>query len=90
MSRPAAYTVRIKRSAEKEMDRLPARPFRRIMEAVLPLGADPRPPRCRKLRGVEEYRVRVGSYRILYTIDDDERVVEIVAVGHRRDVYRGL
>lgn len=82
------YTVTIKRSAEREMDALPRSVFERVVEAVLALESDPRARRCKKLRGVNEYRLRVGAYRILYTIDDEQRAVDIVSVGHRRDVYR--
>jgi len=84
------YVVRIKRSAEKEMDRLPERVFERLVEAILSLERDPRPRGVKKLRGVEDYRLRVGQYRILYSVDDRERVVVVFAVGHRRDVYRGI
>ena len=90
MSKGGDYTVRVKRSAEKEIDRLPARAFERVAQAILSLERDPRPPGAKKLRGVQDYRLRVGQYRILYTIDDREQVVEIIAVGHRRDVYRGI
>jgi mRNA interferase RelE/StbE len=82
------YAVRIKRSAEREMDRLPAAVFQRVATALLALDQEPGPRGCRKLRGSEHYRVRVGAYRVLYTIDDEQRVIEVVAVGHRRDVYR--
>ena len=88
MTKSPKYSLRIKRSAEKDMDRLPPAIFDRIAETILALEAEPRPQGSRKLRGAEEYRVRVGSYRILYTIDDDTRTVEVVAVGHRRDIYR--
>ena len=84
-----SYTVTIKRSAEKEMDSLPGDIFDRVAEEILQLEADPRHRGCRKLRGSDGYRVRVGSYRILYAIDEEENRVEIMAVGHRRDVYRG-
>ncbi len=90
MSVRGAYTVRIKRSAEKEMDRLPAPTFDRVTQAILRLERDPRPPGSHKLRGMQDYRLRVGQYRILYAIDDRKRVVEVIAVGHRRDVYRGI
>lgn len=90
MSARGRYTVCIKRSAEKEMDRLSARTFERVAEVILRLERDPRPPGTQKLRGVQDYRLRVGQYRILYVIDDRERVVEVIAVGHRRDVYRGI
>jgi mRNA interferase RelE/StbE len=87
MSSGPRYAVRIKRSAEKEMDRLSARVFERVSRALLSLEQEPRPRGCRKLRGSEQYRLRVGVYRVLYTIADAQRVVEVVAVGHRRDVY---
>ena len=90
MSRGGSYTIRIKRSAEKEMDRLPAKTFERVSQAILRLERVPRPSASRKLRGVDDYRLRVGQYRILYSIDDGKRVVEIMAIGHRRDVYRGI
>ncbi len=67
MSAQGRYTVRIKRSAEKEMDRLPARTFERVAKAILRLERDPRPLGSQKLRGMQDYRLRVGQYRILYT-----------------------
>jgi mRNA interferase RelE/StbE len=86
----APYTVLIKRSAEREMNRLSAELFERVTAVILSLEREPRPHGCQKLRGLDEYRIRVGAYRVLYTIDDDKRWIEVVAVGHRRDVYRDL
>ena len=88
MTNGPLYSVRIKRSAEKEMDGLPNSVFDRIAESIRALKIDPRPHGSRKLRGLEQYRLRVGAYRILYTVDDSNHVVEIIAVGHRKDVYR--
>ena len=88
MSPTPRYRVRIKRSAEREMDALTSRTFDRVSRKALSLESNPRPAGSRKLRGLSEYRIRVGDYRILYTIDDAKRLVEIVAVGHRREVYR--
>ena len=88
MTKGHSYSVLIKRSAEKEMDCLPTSVFDRVVESIRALKIDPRPHGSRKLRGLEQYRLRVGSYRILYTVDDDNRLVEIIAVGHRKDVYR--
>ena len=82
------YTVEIKRSAEREMDRLPAEMHRRISGKILALGDNPHPLGSRKLRGGEAYRLRVGDYRVLYTIDDQARRIFIYAVAHRREVYR--
>jgi len=88
MTGRSKYAVHIKRSAEKDMDALSASLFDRIAEAVLRLETDPRPNGSRKLRGTDGYRIRVGTYRVLYTVNDDTRIVEVIAVGHRRDVYR--
>lgn len=82
------YAIRIKRSAEKDMDALPESVFDRITEAILALEINPRPSGCKKLRGTDEFRIRSGAYRILYAVNDKECVVDIMAVGHRRDVYR--
>jgi mRNA interferase RelE/StbE len=90
MTKRGGYTVRIKRSAEKEMDRLPDKTFRRITQAILRLESNPRPRTSKKLRGVQDYRLRVGQYRVLYSVDDRRRSIVISAVGHRRDVYRGI
>jgi mRNA interferase RelE/StbE len=84
----ATYRLEIKRSAEKEIRGLSKDVASRIVDAIRGLGTEPRGQGSRKLAGAEGYRVRVGVYRILYTIDDSARVVMIVAVGHRREIYR--
>ncbi|MFH1922013.1 MAG: type II toxin-antitoxin system RelE/ParE family toxin [Planctomycetota bacterium] len=88
MSTSGKYEIRIKASAEREMDSLSTGVLARLSKAILGLESSPRPAKCKKLRGRHEYRLRVGAYRILYTIDDTTRIVEIVAVRHRRDAYR--
>ncbi len=82
------YQVVIKRSAEKETDTLPPRMRGRITERLLTLETNARPPGVKKLQGQEGYRLRIGDYRVLYTIDDKNRIVTIYAVGHRREGYR--
>ena len=82
------YEVRILRVAEKEMDKLSATVHRRLSQRILSLEENPRPRGARKLSGSEEYRLRIGAYRILYTVNDVDKLVTIVAVGHRREVYR--
>jgi mRNA interferase RelE/StbE len=82
------YQVRIIPSAEKDIDRLPALIHRRISREILLLEDNPRPTGAKKLSGREEYRLRAGDYRVLYTIDDEGHVVTIFGVGHRREVYR--
>ena len=82
------YSVFIKPSATRELETLPDPLLKRVDRVIVALGEDPRPRGCVKLRSMNLYRVRVGSYRVLYRIDDQERVVEVIAIGHRRDVYR--
>ena len=84
----AAYSVLIKRSAEKEIASLPPDARRRVVQRIRALTEDPRPHGCEKLSATESYRVRVGSYRIVYTIQARHLVVHVVRVAHRREVYR--
>ena len=81
------YKVRIVHTAEREMDNLPAVIHTRISRRILSLEDDPRPKGVKKLSGREEYRLRVGDYRILYTVDDKDTIVIICAVSHRREAY---
>ena len=83
------YKVSIKRSAVKEIEAIPQKRERqRIIRRIGQLATNPRPPRAKKLSGHDKYRLRQGSYRIVYAIDDAEIVVVVVKVGHRKDVYR--
>ena len=83
-----AYLVTLKRSAEKELARLPGEIHDRVIERLIALQGNPRPAGARKLRGREGYRIRIGDYRVLYIVNDSERRVEVFSVAHRRDVYR--
>jgi mRNA interferase RelE/StbE len=83
-----AYWVSIRRKAQKQLDRIQKQHRERVIADVLALAEDPRPPGCRKLRGREEWRVRVGDYRAIYEIDDERREVLVLDIGHRRDIYR--
>ena len=84
------YKVSIKPSAVKEIESVPRKKERQqIIRRIGLLANDPRPPGCKKLSGHDKYRIRQGSYRIVYGIEDEELVVYIVKVGHRKNVYRG-
>ena len=84
----ASYEVVFKRSVAKDLRAFPKDDIKRVMERIHSLAEDPRPPGCEKLSGLDRYRLRQGSYRIVYEIEDTRLVVLVVKVGHRRDVYR--
>ena len=84
------YELIIKPAAEKQMDRLPAKTRKRITDALTELRKDPRPRGSLKMAGPEGFwRIRVGDYRVVYTIRDDVLLVLVVRVAHRKDAYRG-
>ena len=83
------YSIEFRRAASKEMEDLPMQVGRRIAAAIDTLALDPRRQGSMKLRqATNGYRLRVGSYRILYEIDDASRAVWIFAIRHRREAYR--
>jgi mRNA interferase RelE/StbE len=83
------YEVFLERAAENDLKRLPATTFHRIIPQIRTLAENPRPSGCRKLTGSKnDWRIRVGDYRVLYEIDEKTRVVRIMRVRHRREVYR--
>jgi mRNA interferase RelE/StbE len=86
----ARYRVVIKPSASKEIGAVGQKKDRqRIVLRIQSLGENPRPFGCEKLSGqLDRYRVREGNYRILYSVDDDKLLVDVVKVGHRKEVYR--
>jgi len=83
-----SYQVILPKSAQKELDRLPDNIARRILEALEVLTTQPRPPGCKKLRGENAWRIRVGDYRVIYEIHDKVSQAIVVTIGHRREVYR--
>jgi mRNA interferase RelE/StbE len=83
------YRVLLERAAEKELSRLSSEIHDRVIAAIQALRRSPRPPGCRKLAGSKnDWRIRVGDYRVVYEIADDIRIVRINRVRHRREVYR--
>jgi len=83
-----SYSLSILRRAQKELAQIPAGDYERLVEAIRSLGDNPRPSGCRKLTGREGWRIRSGNFRVIYEIDDGQRLVTILHVGNRRDVYR--
>ena len=83
------YRVLLERSVEKDLARLSSEIHERVIAAIQALATNPRPPGCRKLVGSKnDWRIRVGDYRVIYEIADKGRVVRVNRVRHRREVYR--
>lgn len=83
-----SYSIRIKKSAEKEIIKICEADRARVVKKIMLLHSDPRPIGCEKLQGESNYRVRQGDYRVVYEVNDIEKIVRIIKVGHRREVYR--
>ena len=81
------YTVLILPSAQKQLSKLPNSVASRIEDKILELEGDPRPPGCKKLRGRDAWRIRIGDYRAIYEIHDGKLIVTVITIGHRREVY---
>ena len=84
----ASYRLVIKPSASKEIEALPKQDRKRVVARIEGLAKDPRPVGSEKLSGKEQYRLRQGNYRILYSIEDQILIVMVVKIGHRKEVYR--
>ncbi len=85
------YEIRYATGVDKELRRLPGDVLKRVDAAILKLTDNPRPAGCTKLRGsANTYRIRVGDWRVVYDIDDDGRIVILLIVAHRSQVYRDL
>jgi mRNA interferase RelE/StbE len=85
----AKYKLEISRTAEKQLKKLPKGDQVRVVTAILSLASTPFPPGMRKLSGYDDvYRIRVGNYRILYSVSATALIIIILKVGHRKDIYR--
>lgn len=81
------YRIQFTRSAQKELSRIPKKDQIRIITRIQELSKEPRPAGSKKLTNEEKYRVRQGNYRILYQIKDEELIIVLVKIRHRKDVY---
>lgn len=82
------YQVEFKAEAQKSLARLPKKVQRRIQGVITTLESNPLPPVAKKLTGRDAYRIRVSDYRIIYTVNKNVLTIAVVAIGHRRDIYR--
>jgi len=81
------YRIELRPAAVRALRKLDPQAARRVQGAIALLAENPRPPAARRLRGRPAWRVRVGDYRVIYTIEDEVLLVVVVALGHRRDIY---
>ncbi|MGV3767835.1 MAG: type II toxin-antitoxin system RelE family toxin [Chitinophagaceae bacterium] len=84
---PPSYIVYILPAVIKLLRRFPLSVQNRLEEKMLSLGQNPRPKGCKKLTGREAWRIRAGDYRIIYEIQDNELIVTVITIGHRKNVY---
>ena len=84
------YKVELRRKAQRNLDRLPRDDFNTVLEAVRNLISTPRPKGVEKIKSAGLWRIRQGDYRIVYSIDDGRKMVTILRIGHRREIYRSL
>ncbi len=82
------YKILIKPSAVKELTELPKKDIQRITKKIHALSSVPRPPGCEKLSGEEKYKIRQGNYRIIYLIGDNQLIIVVIKIGHRKHVYK--
>lgn len=81
------YKVRVERKVQKELARIPEPYYSNLKAAILDLGNNPRPQGYKKLKGRDGYRIRVADYRIIYEVRDNFLLVDVIDLGHRKDVY---
>ncbi|MBO0932823.1 type II toxin-antitoxin system RelE/ParE family toxin [Fibrella sp. HMF5036] len=82
------YQVKLSNRASKTLEKLADGIYERLVDAIHALADNPRPSDCKKLKGQQGYRIRVGEYRVIYDIEDDQLLVFVIDVGHRREIYR--
>ena len=81
------YAINFSKKAFKELEKINEPYYSNIKQAIISLTKNPRPQGCKKLIGIEGYRIRNGNYRIIYNIVDNELIINIITLGHRKDIY---
>ncbi|MBJ7901333.1 MAG: type II toxin-antitoxin system RelE/ParE family toxin [Cyanobacteria bacterium RI_101] len=81
------YSLTIKTSAVKALSQLPKQDYEKVRNAIQELAKAPRSSGCKKLKGRDGWRIRVGVYRVIYQIDDPNQSIRILNVGHRKNIY---
>jgi mRNA interferase RelE/StbE len=81
------YVVSLSKKAARQLDKLSDKIANPIIEAIHDLSTDPRPHGYKKLKGRDGYRIRIGNYRVIYEIFDHVLLIEVIDLGHRKDIY---
>lgn len=81
------YKVQLERKIQKKLAKIPSPYFSNIKTAILDLADNPRPNGCKKLKGRDAFRIRVADFRVIYEIHDDALLVQVIDLGHRKDIY---
>jgi mRNA interferase RelE/StbE len=84
----AKYKISLRKSAVKELGDIPKKDLQKVVRKIQALSANPRPQGSQKLSQKEQYRIRQGNYRIVYSVQDEELTIYIVKLGHRKEIYR--
>ena len=84
------HKIELRRKAQQALDRLPRNDFDAVLETLKGLADTPRPRGVEKIKSAGLWRVRQGNYRIVYSIDDARKIVTVLRIGHRREIYRSL
>ncbi len=84
------HRIELRRRPQHVLDRLPESDFQAVIKAIKELALTPRPRGVEKVKSAGLWRIRQGDYRIIYGIDDNQQLVTVVRIGHRKEVYRSL
>lgn len=82
------FIIVLSRNAQRQLDKLSGKIAIPIIEAISLLENNPRPNGYKKLKGREGYRIRIGNYRVIYDIIDNKLIIDVISLGHRKDIYR--
>ena len=84
------HKIELRRKAQQALDRLPGNDFDVVLGELKGLADTPRPKGVEKIKSAGLWRVRQGNYRIVYSIDDAQKIVTVLRIGHRREIYRSI
>ncbi|MGJ8640403.1 MAG: type II toxin-antitoxin system RelE family toxin [Opitutaceae bacterium] len=84
----ASYKIEFSKRVRKDFKKIPTHDAKRILNAIQLLASDPLPQNSKKLKGEELFRIRIGNYRVIYSIEDSKMIIFVIKLGHRKDIYK--